>query len=311
MTPSLTYDFNDYQILIYKEDDHVIIYAYDKQISTNFSKSFTNDDVMNLNMTLEIFYKIMVKVFEASYYKKEEKSALVITTHNNVIKLDIRHGHWIYMPKGYKFYSEFMFEVCLDKRYKFQKKNKLKNKDNRIKNKLKKEIDTLKSFINDYMEVTINDPFQIETDYNVRYSIKINTPIINIVNGHSNKLMLYQNNELDLPTYSQTKYNSNFKMIKCHTLKISNMININFNYCNLPESITTLIFIGEISKIHFIEIDLKNLETLILISCPYITTLYSSIKHLESLKNIRIVNCQGFIEKELFIDQGYNYYEYS
>jgi Golgi nucleoside diphosphatase len=119
MTPSLTYDFNDYQVLIYKEDDHVSIYAYDKQISTNFSKSFTNDDAMNLNMTLDIFYNIMVKVFETSYYKKEGKTILAIATHNNTIKLDIRHGHLIYMPKGYKFYSEIMFEVFLDKRYKF------------------------------------------------------------------------------------------------------------------------------------------------------------------------------------------------
>ena len=116
MTPTLTYDFNDYQVLIHKENNNVNIYIYDKRVSTNFYKSFIIDDVQNLNMTLDIFYKIMVKVFEASYYKKAEKSSLEITTYKNKIKLEIHHGHWIYMPKSYKFYSEFLFEVCLNKR---------------------------------------------------------------------------------------------------------------------------------------------------------------------------------------------------
>jgi hypothetical protein len=56
MTQPLTFDFKNYQVLIYKEEDHVNIYTYDKQISTNFFKSLTSDDVIKLNMTLDIFY---------------------------------------------------------------------------------------------------------------------------------------------------------------------------------------------------------------------------------------------------------------
>jgi hypothetical protein len=198
-----------------------------------------------------------------------------------------------------------MFELSLNNKYNLQNKNKLRNKDNKLKKKLKKEIKKLKTFINDHMEITINEPFQLETNYNIRYSIKLNTPIINIINGHSNKFMRYQNNELDLPTYSQTKYNDNFKLIKCHTLKISSMSN--FNYNNLPESITTLIITGDTSEEHFKELYLPNIETIVLESCPYIVTLYSSIMHLKSLKNIKIVNCPRFIDKDLLVEQGYNF----
>ena len=58
---------------------------------------------------------------------------------------------------------------------------------------------------------------------------------------------------------------------------------------------------------HFKELYLPNLETIVLESCPYIVTLYSSIMHLKSLKNIKIVNCIRFIEKDLLVEQGYNF----
>jgi len=307
MTSTLTYNFQNYQVLIYKEDEQVHIYVYDKELSTNFSKSFTNEDVIKLNMTLDIFYNIMIKVFNATYYKNDDKSTIKITTIDECIKLEVYYSHWAYMSKDYKFYSEFMFELSLNNKYKLQKKYKLKNKLNKKNNKLRKKLKILETFINNHMELTINEPFQLGTNYNVRYSIKLNTPIINIINGHSNKFMLYRNNELDLPTYSQTKYNENFKLIKCHTLKISNMSNTNFNYNNLPESITTLIITGDTSEQHFTELYLPNIETIVLESCPYIITLYSSIMHLKSLKNIKLVNCMRFIEKDLLIEQGYNF----
>ena len=306
MTSTLTYNFQNYQVLIYKEDEQVHIYVYDKKLSTNSSKSFTNEDVMKLNMTLDIFYDIMIKVFNTSYYNTDDKSSVHINTTDECINLIIYCTHWVHTCKEYKFYSEFMFELSLNNKYKLHKLQK-KNKDIKLKKKLKKEINKLKTFINDHMELTINEPFQLGTNYNIRYSIKLNTPIINIINGHSNKFMRYQNNELDLPTYSQTKYNNNFKLIKCHTLKISNMSNTNFNYNNLPESITTLIITGDTSEQHFKELYLPNLETIVLNSCPYIVTLYSSIMHLKSLKNVKIVNCMRFIEKDLLVEQGYNF----
>ena len=102
------------------------------------------------------------------------------------------------------------------------------------------------------------------------------------------------------------KYNINFRMIKCYILKISNMSSTNFNYYNLPESITTLIITGDIREQYLKELNLRNLETLVLESCPYIVTVYSSIMHLKSLKNIKIINCQRFIENDLLIHQGYN-----
>ena len=311
MAIPLTYDFDDYQILIYKENECVYIYTYDKIISTNFSKSFTNEDVLNFNITLDIFYDLMVQVLNDSYYKNNYKSNMEIIPSSKNIKLKIHYNHWKYMPNKCKFYSESIFELCLDEKYKLNdkldKKHKLNDKKNKLnKKKLKKDIETLRTFINDHMEVTINYPFQVATNNNITYSIKLNTPIINLVNGYTNKFMLYLNNELDLPTYSQTKYNSSFKLIKCHTLKISNMSNNNFNYHNLPETITTLIITGDTTENHFKELELKNLETLVLKSCPYIVTLHSSIMHLKSLKNIKIINCQRFTEKELFLFEGYN-----
>jgi hypothetical protein len=85
------------------------------------------------------------------------------------------------------------------------------------------------------------------------------------------------------------------------------MKDYNFGYNNLPLLITTLMIEGYISTNNFKEMNLPNLETIKFKDCPEIESIYYSLSHLKTLKNITINNCPKFQERDLLLTNGYNF----
>ena len=165
------------------------------------------------------------------------------------------------------------------------------------------------------MELTITDYFLSPGNYtfNESYSIKINTPIIELYlvpsdNNHRNQITLI--NICRIPMFNgNVLFNSNFKIIKCHTLTLQSMTSVQFNYKNLPLSLKKLIISGDTTTTYFKEMDLPNLE-IIQLEGSTITTIHSSISHLKSVKTIRITGCTGFQERDLLLTSGYKFESY-
>ena len=122
------YNYQNYDITIKKCSDSVYIQFLDKQIYKMYSNTFIDIDVIRFNMTLNIFYKIMITVFESIVKKDDDMATLEIFPSINNLKLSIHH----------KFYLEFIFELELN----FIKEATLSAKDICIK-KLEQKIDTL------------------------------------------------------------------------------------------------------------------------------------------------------------------------
>jgi hypothetical protein len=320
------YNYQNYEIIIKKCSDSVYIQFLDKQLFKMYSNTFIDIDVIRFNMTLNIFYKIMTTVIEAIIDEDDEMATLEIFPSMKNLKLSVHH----------KFHLEFIFELELN----LIQEASLSAKDICI-NKLEQKIDTihkeheeLKTFVDNYMELTITDNFNqivIKTrqvamyNYtmdkhlipNQSYSIKINTPNIKIIYFSNIEDLIYDVNKIIENTYvlntsNLIKYNNNFKIVKCKTLTINNSTNdvikdYNFGYNNLPLSIITLIIEGYISTDNFKEMDLPNLETIKFKDCTGIESIYYSLSHLKSLKNIIINNCPKFQERDLLLTNGYNF----
>jgi len=319
------YNYQNYDITIKKCSDSVYIQFLDTQIYKMYANTFIDIDVIRFNMTLDMFYKVMTTVFESIVEEDDDKATLNIFPSINNLKLSIHH----------KFYLEFIFELELN----LIKEASLSAKDICIK-KLEQKIDTLqkqdedlKTFIDNYMEVTITDNFNqtikafnlndkqfyITTtpqgwqiySHNQSYSIKINTPNIKILYFNNNDVNRIEQNTYILNTSNNIKYNENFKIVKCKKLIINNPTNngmkdYNFGYNNLPLSLTTLIIEGYVSTDNFKEMDLPNIESIEFKDCPEVTNIYYSLSHLKSLKNIIIKNCPNFQERDLLLTNEYN-----
>ena len=104
-------------------------------------------------------------------------------------------------------------------------------------------------------------------------------------------------------------FNSNFKIIKCHTLTLQSMASVQFNYKNLPLSLKKLIISGDTTVAYFTQMNLPNLE-IIQLENSKITTIHSSISHLKSVKTIRITGCTAFQERDLLLTSGYKFESY-
>ena len=299
------YNYNNYEIIIKKCVDSIYIQFLDKQLFKLYSNTYIDIDVIKFTMgNLDMFYKVMMTVFE-SITNSDDKAKLEIYPSMKNLKLSVHH----------KYYLEFIFELQLN----LVQEQSLSAKDMCIK-KLEKKVDELKikhdslqTFINDYMELTITDNFN-QHNVNHNYIIKVNTPIIKIFDerlgqGHINNMV---NNIYVLNTDGPIKYNNNFKMIKCQKLIIVNNTNggikdYDFGYNNLPLSITTLVIIGYIGITNFKQMELPNITTMEFENCPEVTQIYASISHLKSLKNITIKNCPKFQERDLLLTHGYNF----
>ena len=167
------------------------------------------------------------------------------------------------------------------------------------------------------MELTITDSFSCGTySFNESYVIKMNTPIIELYRGgasDNNKGFINNTSgnlcKIPILDSSNVQFNTNFKMIMCHTLTINNISNLNFNYSNLPLSITKLIIRGNTTLDYFSLVNLPNLET-IQLEQSTITAIHSSISHLKSVKTIRITGSTSFVERDLLLTNGYNFESY-
>ena len=297
------YNYNNYEIIIKKCVDSIYIQFLDKQLFKLYSNTYIDIDVIKFTIgNLDMFYKVMMTVFE-SITNSDNKAKLEIYPSMKNLKLSVHH----------KYYLEFIFELQLN----LVQEQSLSAKDMCIK-KLEKKVDELKvkhdslqTFINDYMEITITDNFD-STSYGRSYSIKVNTPIIKINFRDLNVSNNIVNNIYVLNTDGPIKYNNNFKMIQCQKLIIENFTNggrnnYDFGYNNLPLSITTLVIIGYIGITNFKQMELPNITTMEFENCPEITNIYASISHLKSLKNITIKNCPKFQERDLLLTHGYNF----
>ena len=167
--------------------------------------------------------------------------------------------------------------------------------------------------MNEFMELTITYNFNCVNTWNTSLVIKINTPIIEIHNiaCNSSFCISYTNNLCKLPILNNdvVKFNANFKIVKCHTLTIIDIDNRDFNYNNLPLSLTKLIIKGNTQTIYLKNMELPNLET-IQLEGSNIQNIHSSISHLKTVKTIRITGCSAFQERDLLLTNGYKFESY-
>lgn len=260
----IVYNYNNYEIIIKKCVDSVYVQFLDTTLFRLFSNTFSDIDIIKITMgNLDMFHRVLITVVESAI-NGDDKATLEILPSMKNLKLSIHH----------KFYLEFIFELQLN----LIQEHSLNAKDMCIKKlektvcELSKKHDTLQTFINDYMEVTITDIFTGKSSsfrdghYNnscytniptQMYHIKINTPIIKIIGTDLNTTNNIVDNIYVLNTDSPVKYNKNFKIINCLKLIIDNKNNhggvkdYNFGYNNLPLSITTLVIIGHIGVNNF------------------------------------------------------------
>ena len=290
-------------------------------------------------MSLDIFYKVLLTVFKALVDNDKTVATININPSSRNIILNIHHKYYLEfkfelrldlntdnslgakdlcikkleqnidtLRKEHntlqKFIDEFMELTITD--------NSLGAKDLCIKkleqniDTLRKEHNTLQKFIDEFMELTITDFFVSGVGYsfNESYSIKINTPVILLrLIGAINQAYITLNGDtwnIPIINTSAMQFNSNFKMIKCHTLTLQSMASVQFNYKNLPLSLKKLIISGDTTVAYFTQMDLPNLE-IIQLENSKITTIHSSISHLKSVKTIRITGCTGFQERDLLL----------
>jgi hypothetical protein len=304
----------NYEIFIDNRSDSVYVGFFDKILYELFEYNYSNTDVIKFNMTLDNFYKIMIKSLDALIAKDKKTATIKINQSINNINLII----------NYTDYLEFNFELNLNKNT-----NNMTIKDLYIKrlehnfntvsksytelehefNQSEKFIEELEKFIDEFMELTIIN-FNFNSTWNISLVIKINTSIIELYNEiNDNFCIQYTDNLCKIPILSnhQIEFNTNFKMINCHTLTINNIKNLSFE--NLPLSITKLIIKGDTSIINFNQINLPNLET-IQLEQSTITTIHSSISHLKSVKTICISNCNDFNEIDLLLKHNYKIESY-
>ena len=307
------YNYNNYEIILKKCVDSVYIQFLDKQLFKLYANTYIDVDVIKLTMgNLDMFYKVMSTVFE-SLSNNDDKATLEIFPSMKKLKLSIHHT----------FYLEFNFELQLNL-IEEQSVNLIEESDDICIKKLQKSLEELtkkynmlESYINDYMEITITDKFHCVTSVGTSYSIIINTPIIKIID-RKNFEPNFKDSENIYTLYTNciVKYNNNFKMINCNKLIIDSdrnnsnysFFSYDFGYDNLPLSITTLvikIIRGSLLD-NFKKINLPNLKSIEFDCCYELQTIYASITHLKSLKNITIKNCPKFQEGDLLLTLGYN-----
>ena len=260
-----------------------------------------------------MFYKVMTTVFDSVIYN-EDKATLEISSSLDILKLSINH----------KFYLEFIFELELnlieDKSVNLIEESDTSDQSIKLQKSLEeltKKYNMLETFINDYMEITITDKFKCGTSVGTSYSIAINTPIIKIKDTNNfEPNFIDSENIYTLYTGCLVKYNNNFKMIKCDKLIIEsdrnqsnyNYFSYDFGYNNLPSSIKKLVI--KINRGSFLDnfkkINLPNIKSIEFEDYYELQTIYASITHLISLKNITIKNSPKFQESELLLTHGYN-----
>ena len=101
---AINFDYDIYEISIDKRSDCVYIQFLDTKFYKLYSKNYLDTDILQYNMTLDIFYKVIQTVFTALVEENESDAIVKIIPSNKYLKLDIHH----------KYYIEFIFELSLD-----------------------------------------------------------------------------------------------------------------------------------------------------------------------------------------------------
>ena len=311
-----TFNYKNYEINIYKKLDCISLEILDTQFYKQFSRNFFDTCLLEYKMTLDNFYKIMTKSFGA-----------LIDEDTDIATIKINHSSSdIILLIHYTEYLEFNFELklCLNT------DNSLSTKEFCIK-KLEQKLDILQknhaksyreleqklNMLEKFMELTITNNFIFGANsFNESYVIKMNTPIIELYfcGQESNPMQHLEITDnlcrIPIKNYGHIfKFNSNFKMIKCHTLILNAVNEYDFNYGNLPISITKLCIRGSTPINNFKQLDLPNLET-IQLEQSTITVIHSSISHLKSVKTIRITGSTSFVERDLLLTNAYKFESY-
>jgi hypothetical protein len=305
------YIFEQYEITLILTSDNVTINILDTKLYQLYRKSYKDIHIIEYCPNINIFHTVLKTSFESLVNNDITKADVNIRTSSSHLVIHINH----------KFYINFIFDLQLD----LDKSNTLSAKDLCIKKlesnikSLTSNFNALKCFIDDYMEVTISDEnYFINHSYGLRnasFSIKVNTPEIELLfntNGSAFDYPTLHNKKqlCVIKCIDSTKFNENFKIINCNKLTINNY-NYDFNYCNLPESLTEITIKGSSSGfIKFIKtINLTKLVQLDFIGSNDLTTIYEDIKHLK-IKKIRMNSCANFRERDLLLTNGYKFEVY-
>ena len=313
--------FENYEITINKKEDSVYVQLLDKQFYKLYSKSYYDIDVLEFNMTLDIFFKVLNTVFNALVDDNKENATSEIVSLSDSIKFKIHH----------KYYIDFKFELCLgsDKDYALGPKEmcikKLEQNIDKQKkdfNDLKKDFDVLNGlyqvnerFINEHMSLVVLEPFSYSYNNNSghpitlyrEHNLKISTKKIIFHNYSNSNNGVFKKIDESITTLfftAGTKMINSLEMIRADTLEIHH-ITFDFGYKFLPLSLKTLVLHGSTPVTFLKQMKLPNLET-IEIRSSQIINIYESIAHLKTIKNIVIVESIPFLEKGLLLTHGYN-----
>ncbi len=310
---TLVYSWKNYQINLSQLADSVVVQLLELDMCKLYSCTFVDTMIINYCPNQEIFYTVLKTSFESWEKADTEKATMDIILNNAKAIVKITH----------KFYVNFTFDLVLN----CNVDNNLDAKDLLIKKLEKKigeleksfgkniqELTVFKNFVDEHMELNIVDTFAMAQG--VAYSptlMHVNTPNLVLSFGQQNHYC-YSNTPFLITTSSsittcqinnQTKFNENFKLIKCKNLTINFYHNLDCKYENIPQSIETLCikqsncqqFLQSLSKLN-----LPNLHTICLDNCG-VSTIYSNIAHLK-VKQIQLINMSSFTETGILKSNG-------
>ena len=297
------YNFENYEITLSLTSDNITIIILDTKLYQLYRKSYSDIHIIEYCQNIDIFYTVLKTSFECLSTNDMTKADIVITPSSSGLNININH----------KFYVKFTFDLHLD----LDKNNTLSAKDLCIKKlendigKLKSEFNSLRYFIDDYMEVSIGN------SDNFLAMIKVNTKQININfndnNGIYSCLVDPKTDICVINISNNFTFNKNFKIINCDKIVITS---INQNYSNMliniPDSLREIVI--EYGKSMYFKqfintVKLNILEQLEFNGCIDLTTIYENIKHLK-IKKIRMTGCTNFTERDLLLTNGYKFEVY-
>jgi hypothetical protein len=310
------YNWENYEISLIRTSDSITIQILDTKLYKLYNKTYYDINIIEYCPNIDIFHTVLKTSFDALINDDNEsaKISFQIKSSNLIIHID------------HKYYIKFEFDIILD----LDANTNLSAKDLCIKKlednlgTLTKKYNELEKFINDNMEVTI-----CNCSFNHLISIKINTKDIIIQSNDSptgNSTISYINvsssrnmstlksiitsYSLKLDITTRTKFNMNFKLIKCEKLTFNN-INHDIGFEYLPETLTEIIIEIKASgfKQWVTSIRSSNLKQLEFKHCSDLITIYNEIKHLP-IKKIRMTGCSAFTERDLLLTNGYKFEVY-
>jgi hypothetical protein len=296
------YNFENYEITLTLTSDNITINILDAKLYQLYRKSYSDIHIIDYCPNIDIFYTVLKTSFECLSTNDMTKADIIIRPSSLGLNININH----------KFYVKFTFDLHLD----LDKNNTLSAKDLCIKKlendigKLRSEFNSLRYFIDDYMEVSICD------DSKCLAPIKVNTKQINItfIGGSQYSYTIDKTTNIcNMCIGNSFKFNKNFNIINCDKIIIIELSEHHVNgLINLPNSLKEIIIQGgyfESIKQFIKTIKLNILEKIEFVGCNDLTSIYADIKHLK-IKKIRMTGCPKFTKRDLLLTNGYKFEVY-